>query len=53
MTEQKYITASLTTDLTAAYDTVDSTILLDKLQYYGIKGIELTIFKIFMNVGAS
>ena len=37
LTEQKYITATLTTDLTAAYDTVDSNILLEKLHYYGIR----------------
>ena len=39
------ITATLTTDLTAAYDTVDNKISLDKLYHYGIRGKELELFE--------
>ena len=38
-----------TTDLSAAYDTVDHTILLDKLEYFGIRDNELDVIKSFLN----
>ena len=42
------IIAVLITDLSAAYDTVDSEILLKKLQYYGIKNKSLDLFKSYL-----
>ena len=42
--ENNYITATGTTDLYAAFDTIDNIKLLDKLQFYGIQGTELSIF---------
>ena len=35
----------ITTDLTAAYDTVDHEILLEKLKYDGIDGMEIKRFR--------
>ena len=42
------ISALLTTDLTAAYDTVDTSILLDKLELYGIRDDTLKLFKSYL-----
>ena len=42
------VTATLTTDLTAAFDTVDTTILLDKLKHYGIDNNEHKLLKNYM-----
>ena len=33
-------------DISKAFDTVDHTILLNKFDYYGIKGLALELFKI-------
>jgi len=42
------ITATISTDLTAAFDTVDMDILLNKLNYYGIRGPEHKLFTNYM-----
>ena len=41
--DRNHISALLATDLSAAYDTVDSNILLSKLKYYGIDNTELQL----------
>ena len=46
--ESSQYTAIVQTDLSTAFDTVDSTKLLDKLNYYGIQGNELAILESFM-----
>ena len=47
--DKDMISTILSTDLSAAYDTVDHQILLKKLNYYGIKDNELEIFKSFLS----
>ena len=46
--ENNYITATVATDLSVAFDTIDNTKLLDRLHYYGFEGKELEIFKSFL-----
>ena len=41
-------TALFTTDLTSAYDTVDSVILNQQLDHYGIRDKELTLLTSFL-----
>ena len=47
--ENNLITATVATDLSAAFDTIDNVKLLDKLKFYGIQGSELAIFKSFLS----
>ena len=47
--ENNLITATVATDLSAAFDTIDNVKLLDKLNFYGIQGSELAIFKSFLS----
>ena len=47
--ENNYITATVPTDISAAFDTIDNIKLLDKLKFYGIQGAELSIFKSFLS----
>ena len=42
------MTATIQTDLSAAFDTIDTTALTDKLNYYGVTGQELKLFKSFL-----
>ena len=46
--ENNKISATLTTDLTAAFDTVDTDILLTKLRHYGIRDNELRLIDNYM-----
>ena len=46
--ENDLTTATILTDLSAAFDTIDTSKLLEKLNFYGIQGIELDIIASFM-----
>ena len=46
--ENNKITALLSTDLSAAYDTIDNNILLSKLEHYGIRGSQLLLLKSYL-----
>ena len=48
MHDKNRISALLTTDLTAAFDTVNTEILLTKLEHYGIRSKELKLFESFL-----
>merc|ERR1712240_205865 len=47
--ENNLISAAISTDLTAAFDTVDTDILLSKLKYYGIQGNEFKLLENYMS----
>ena len=47
--DNNVISTMLSTDLSAAYDTVDHKILTQKLEFYGIRDRELEIFKSFLS----
>ena len=43
------ITATIQTDMSSAFDTVDHQILLSKLEHYGIRGQELKLMLSFLS----
>ena len=42
------MTATIQTDLSAAFDTIDVTALTEKINYYGVTGQELKLFTSFL-----
>merc|ERR1712240_202393 len=47
--ENNKITGCLITDMSKAFDTIDHLTLLMKMEYYGIRGAELEIFKSYLS----
>ena len=46
--EDKKMTTTIQTDLSAGFDTIDATALTVKLNYYGVTGQELKLFHSFL-----
>merc|ERR1712240_730561 len=47
--ENNKITGCLITDMSKAFDTIDHLTLLMKMEYYGIRGAELEVFKSYLS----
>ena len=47
--DKKYLNLTLFLDLRKAFDTVTHEILIQKIDFYGIKGIELASFKSYLS----